>query len=66
MFSCIVEHLLKNLKDKDTIVRWSAAKGIGRITARLPRDLAEDVIGSLLQLFTLQESDGAWHGGGLH
>ncbi|CAG2198684.1 TBCD [Mytilus edulis] len=48
---------------KDTIVRWSAAKGIGRITGRLPKELADEVVGSVLELFTIQESDGAWHGG---
>ncbi|KAJ8318891.1 hypothetical protein KUTeg_003982 [Tegillarca granosa] len=57
------ELLLGGLRDKDTIVRWSAAKGIGRITGRLPKELADDVVGSVLQLFTLQETDGAWHGG---
>lgn len=43
--------------------RWSAAKGIGRITARLPIDLADDVLGFVLNLFSGRESDSAWHGG---
>ncbi|PKU33648.1 tubulin-specific chaperone hypothetical protein [Limosa lapponica baueri] len=50
----VVEQLLVGLKDKDTIVRWSAAKGIGRITGRLPKELADDVIGSLLDCFRFQ------------
>jgi len=58
----IIEDLLTGLRDKDTIVRWSAAKGIGRVTARLPQDLADEVVGSLLELFSPRESDGAWHG----
>uniref|UniRef100_A0A8C0APJ8 Tubulin-specific chaperone D n=1 Tax=Buteo japonicus TaxID=224669 RepID=A0A8C0APJ8_9AVES len=57
------KQLLVGLKDKDTIVRWSAAKGIGRITGRLPKELADDVIGSLLDCFSFQETDNAWHGG---
>uniref|UniRef100_A0A8C5THK5 Tubulin-specific chaperone D n=1 Tax=Malurus cyaneus samueli TaxID=2593467 RepID=A0A8C5THK5_9PASS len=59
----VVGQLLIGLKDKDTIVRWSAAKGIGRITGRLPKELADDVIGSLLDCFSFQETDNAWHGG---
>ncbi|XP_033630444.1 tubulin-specific chaperone D-like [Asterias rubens] len=59
----VIEQLLVGLRDKDTIVRWSAAKGIGRMTGRLPRELADEVTGSMLELFSLRESDGAWHGG---
>ncbi|GAB5581455.1 tubulin-specific chaperone D isoform X1 [Prionailurus iriomotensis] len=59
----VIEQLLIGLKDQDTIVRWSAAKGIGRMAARLPKELADDVVGSVLDCFSFQETDGAWHGG---
>uniref|UniRef100_A0A7N4V772 Tubulin-specific chaperone D n=1 Tax=Sarcophilus harrisii TaxID=9305 RepID=A0A7N4V772_SARHA len=59
----VIEQLLVGLKDKDTVVRWSAAKGIGRITGRLPKELADDVVGSVLDCFSFQETDNAWHGG---
>uniref|UniRef100_A0A4X2L7G7 Tubulin-specific chaperone D n=1 Tax=Vombatus ursinus TaxID=29139 RepID=A0A4X2L7G7_VOMUR len=59
----VIEQLLVGLKDKDTIVRWSAAKGIGRMTGRLPKELADDVVGSVLDCFSFQETDNAWHGG---
>uniref|UniRef100_A0A8C4HYG9 Tubulin-specific chaperone D n=1 Tax=Dicentrarchus labrax TaxID=13489 RepID=A0A8C4HYG9_DICLA len=59
----VIEHLLAGLKDKETIVRWSAAKGIGRVTGRLPKELADEVVGSVLDCFSFQESDNAWHGG---
>ncbi|XP_040845817.1 tubulin-specific chaperone D isoform X3 [Ochotona curzoniae] len=59
----VIEQLLVGLKDKDTIVRWSAAKGIGRMAGRLPRELADDVVGSVLDCFSFQETDKAWHGG---
>lgn len=59
----IIESLLNGLKDKDTIVRWSSAKGIGRITNRLSKDMAEDILSSVLDLFTYVDDDSAWHGG---
>ncbi|KAK1420140.1 hypothetical protein QVD17_21492 [Tagetes erecta] len=58
-----IELLLSGLKDTDTVVRWSAAKGIGRITSRLTYTLAEEVFMSVLELFSPGEGDGSWHGG---
>jgi hypothetical protein len=58
----VLDHLLNGLRDRDTVVRWSAAKGIGRVTARLPQSLADDVVVSVLDFFSPSEGDGAWHG----
>ncbi|XP_052740499.1 tubulin-specific chaperone D [Bicyclus anynana] len=59
----VVELLLCSLRDDDTVVRWSAAKGVGRIGARLPALAAADVCDSVLVLFADNERDTAWHGG---
>lgn len=59
----VIEHLLVGLRDRDTVVRWSAAKGLGRIASRLSRDLVDDIVAAILELFTPTESDAAWHGG---
>lgn len=40
----VVEQLLTALRDKDTIVRWSAAKGVGRVTGCLPKELADEIV----------------------
>jgi hypothetical protein len=58
----VIEYLLEGLRSVETVIRWSAAKGIGRVTGRLPKELADEVVASLLQLLTLRESDSAWHG----
>ena len=58
----VLDQLLNGLRDRDTVVRWSAAKGIGRVTGRLPKALADDVVGSVLDFFSPSEGDGAWHG----
>ncbi|XP_076058243.1 tubulin folding cofactor D [Oratosquilla oratoria] len=59
----VIDYLLQGLKDQDTVVRWSAAKGVGRLTERLAQRLGDDVVGALLDLFSSSESHRAWHGG---
>jgi hypothetical protein len=44
--------LLCGISDKDTAVRWSAAKGVARIAGCLPCELAEEVVDQVVELFT--------------
>ncbi|XP_047319767.1 tubulin-folding cofactor D [Impatiens glandulifera] len=59
----IIELLLSGLRDTDTVVRWSAAKGIGRVSSRLTYSFSDEVLSSVLELFSPGEGDGSWHGG---
>jgi len=54
--------ILEALSHSSTIVRWSAAKGVGRITERLPALCAQDVLDELLTLFEDPDKDRCWHG----
>ncbi|KAG2129100.1 TBCD protein [Suillus clintonianus] len=73
----ILESLFKSLQDKDTVVRWSAAKGIARLSERLPSDFSSQVLETILGLFSIHSVAGAsvydtpaiakatWHGASL-
>ncbi|TRM60520.1 armadillo-type protein [Schizophyllum amplum] len=69
-----LEQLFASLQDKDTVVRWSAAKGVARIAERLPRDFAEQILETVLGHFSIHSvasaslydvptvAEGTWHG----
>lgn len=60
----VVDTLLCGLRDADTDVRWSSAKGIGRITCRLPTlELADQILEGVIDIFNDNENENAWHGG---
>lgn len=74
----IIGMLLESLRDKDTVVRYSSAKGIGRVTSRLPKSFAEEIVTAIkdsLEFDTriisgkrrLKDStrDSDWHGASL-
>lgn len=58
----VIDLLLTGLKKEQTVVRWSCAKGIGRISAKLPRELVKTVMLAVLDLCSLDESEYVWHG----
>ncbi|VDN56641.1 unnamed protein product [Dracunculus medinensis] len=60
----VLNWILQALSDRDTEVRWTGAKGIGRVVSRLPRGLAEDVLFSIFSNnFNSNAGMAAWHGG---
>eukprot|EP01041_Mallomonas_annulata_P000096 gene96-134_t len=63
---CIIQQLIYALGDKDTVVRCSAAKGVGRVGSLIapwsPSYLDIQVTGSLLAMFRDEEDHAAWHG----
>ena len=70
----VLEDLFKALRDRDTVVRYSAAKGVARIAERLPSDFAEQVLNQVLHLFSIHSAgiasiydlpgiaEATWHG----
>ena len=59
----VINILLNALSHQDTIVRWSAAKGVGRVCERLPMAAADDIVAAVLTVFDVKENDSGWHGG---
>jgi len=58
----IIDHLLMNLMDKEYIVRWSCAKGLGRLCERLTKSMVEDIYTNLFKLFEDEENEFSWQG----
>lgn len=58
----VVEQLLYGLKSSSGDVRWLSAKGIGRVTNRLPKALGDEVVGSVIEILSPLEQHEAWHG----
>jgi len=56
--------LLAGLRDRDTAVRWTASKGVARLTGCLPAQLGADVIDSVMALFGPAGEGGGGGGGG--
>ncbi|TFK40548.1 TBCD protein [Crucibulum laeve] len=73
----VLEQLFTTLQDKDTIVRWSAAKGVASIAERLPTDFANQVFETVMSLFAIHSiaaaslydlpaiAESTWHGAAL-
>ncbi|KAF8631788.1 hypothetical protein AX17_005003 [Amanita inopinata Kibby_2008] len=70
----IMQQIFDGLQDKDTIVRWSAAKGVARVAERLPRAFADQVLEMVMSLFGIHSvtaatmydlpavAESTWHG----
>ncbi|KAI8451594.1 armadillo-type protein, partial [Phakopsora pachyrhizi] len=57
MIEVIIQELLQGLQDKDTVVRWSAAKYFGRIGEKLSEDLSIQICDTILSLFSIENSN---------
>lgn len=53
----VLDDLMTALSDKDTIVRYSAAKYLARIAALLPAELVEEIAGATVGLFAGTEDE---------
>ena len=65
---------LSSVYFQDTVVRWSAAKGVARISERLPSEFAEQVLETILGLYSIHSAaiaslydvppiaESTWHG----
>ena len=58
----IIDFLINNLSDKEYIVRWSAAKGLGRLCERLTKSMVEEIFGNIFELLKDLENEYAWNG----
>jgi hypothetical protein len=62
ILEALISQMFDSLKDKDTVIRWTAAEAIGRITQRLDLELANDIVNEIVDTF-LHAGESEWHGG---
>lgn len=53
----VLDDLMSALGDKDTIVRYSAAKYLARIAALLPSELSDQIVSAVIELFAGSQDD---------
>lgn len=58
----VINELLEGLRSASSDIRWSAAKGIGRVTSRLPKEFGDEVVGNVIDILNPLEPNEAWHG----
>lgn len=58
----IIEQLLQAIRSPSSDIRWSTAKGLGRITSRLPKAFGDEVVESIIDIFNPLEPNEGWHG----
>ncbi|KIY64974.1 ARM repeat-containing protein [Cylindrobasidium torrendii FP15055 ss-10] len=70
----ILEQLFNTLQDRDTVVRWSAAKSVARIAAALPADFSDQICSTVMNQFSIHSitaatiydmptiAENTWHG----
>ncbi|KAG8825053.1 hypothetical protein FRC19_000490 [Serendipita sp. 401] len=67
----IIDDMLNGLRDRDTTIRWSAAKYIARIGSSVPNDLTSQLLDAILDIYQTHFVEGgelntaaepSWHG----
>ena len=59
----VLSLLINCLSDSSTMVRWNAAKHLGRVTERLDADNASILLGEILNMLDDTNAENSWHGG---
>ncbi|KAF9454706.1 ARM repeat-containing protein [Macrolepiota fuliginosa MF-IS2] len=70
----LLQGLFEALQDKDTVVRWSAAKGVARVAERLSQDFASQILDTVMDMLSIHSvaagslydipaiAESTWHG----
>lgn len=59
----LIDKTLTALTDREYIVRWSTAKGVGRLCERLTKNMVDQILQNIFDLFEDEENEFSWQGG---